>query len=101
MWSQLREERGIEGRDAVWEHPDLMPTSKDLDDPQGFSKRRELLEASDSDVDAALQRLLDGGFDTPAEDPAASGETPEDGSNEDPDNREDGNPSGEGGTPKP
>lgn len=68
LWSQLREERGIEGRDAIWEHPDLMPTSKDLDDPKGFSKRRELLEASDSDVDAALERLLSGGFDTP--DPA-------------------------------
>lgn len=71
LWSQLREERGIEGRDAVWEHPDLMPTAKDLDDPKGFSKRRELLDASDSDVDAALERLLNGGFDTP--DPADDG----------------------------
>lgn len=121
LWAQLREERGIEGRDAIWEHPDLMPTSKDLDDPLGFSKRRELLDASDSDVDAALRRLLEGGFDqdapgTPA-DPAAepSGETrpdaeadssgdaqpdgsPEDGSDaendaENPDNGKDGNAS--------
>ena len=67
LWAHLTEERGIEGRDAVWEHPDLLPTSEDLDDPQGFSKRRQLLEAADSDVDAALKRLLDGGFDTPAE----------------------------------
>ncbi|MDK1359572.1 zinc-dependent metalloprotease [Arthrobacter sp. zg-Y1219] len=73
LWSQLREERGIEGRDSVWEHPDLMPTAKDLDDPKGFSKRRELLDASDSDVDAALERLLNGGFDTPEPD-AADGE---------------------------
>ncbi|WP_181034462.1 zinc-dependent metalloprotease [Arthrobacter sp. 08Y14] len=101
LWSQLREERGIEGRDAVWEHPDLIPTSKDLDDPQGFSKRRELLEASDSDVDAALQRLLDGGFDTPAEDPAGSDETPEDGADEGPGNGEEGNGSDEGEAPKP
>ncbi|MBP3034852.1 zinc-dependent metalloprotease [Arthrobacter sp. zg-ZUI100] len=72
LWSQLREERGIEGRDAVWEHPDLMPTSKDLDDPKGFSKRRELLEASDSDVDAALTRLLNGDFDTPEPDADSS-----------------------------
>ena len=68
LWAHLTEERGIEGRDAVWQHPDLMPTSEDLDDPQGFSKRRELLEAADSDVDAALKRLLEGGFDTPADD---------------------------------
>ena len=67
LWAHLTEERGIEGRDAVWEHPDLLPTSEDLDDPQGFSKRRQLLEAADSDVDAALKRLLEGGFDTPAE----------------------------------
>ena len=76
LWAQLREERGIEGRDAIWEHPDLMPTSKDLDDPQGFSKRRQLLEASDSDVDAALQRLLAGDFDTP---PADTGNSEADG----------------------
>lgn len=68
LWAHLTEERGIEGRDAVWQHPDLMPTSEDLDDPQGFSKRRELLEAADSDVDAALKRLLEGGFDTPDDD---------------------------------
>ena len=52
-------------RDAIWQHPDLMPTSEDLDDPAGFSKRRELLDASDSDVDAALRRLLEGGFNEP------------------------------------
>ncbi|WP_423723816.1 zinc-dependent metalloprotease [Arthrobacter caoxuetaonis] len=63
LWAQLREERGVDGRDAIWQHPDLMPTSRDLDDPEGFSKRRELLDASDSDVDAALRRLLEGGFD--------------------------------------
>ncbi|KAD4060486.1 zinc-dependent metalloprotease [Arthrobacter yangruifuii] len=75
LWAHLTEERGIEGRDAIWQHPDLMPTSEDLDDPKGFSRRRELLEAADSDVDAALKRLLDGGFDTPAE---ASEETASD-----------------------
>ena len=79
LWAQLTTERGIEGRDAIWEHPDLMPTSKDLDDPAGFSKRRELLEASDSDVDAALQRLLEGGFDKPAD----AGDTPDGSGNDD------------------
>ena len=122
LWSQLREERGIEGRDAVWEHPDLMPTSKDLDDPKGFSKRRELLDASDSDVDAALERLLNGGFDTPeddgddtaAGDEAAGGKTdaPEDGPADEagtpdagretdkPEDDGDGTDSGKGGAPQ-
>ncbi|MDP5227191.1 MULTISPECIES: zinc-dependent metalloprotease [Arthrobacter] len=65
LWSTLTEERGAEGRDAVWKHPDLLPTAEDLDDPAGFGKRRELAEASDSEVDDAIAKLLAGGFDEP------------------------------------
>ena len=84
----------------MWEHPDLIPTSKDLDDPQGFSKRRELLDASDSDVDAALQRLLDGGFDTPEE--TAADETAAGGDDStDSDGESDGSEDSDGGTSKP
>ncbi|HEX4431833.1 MAG TPA: zinc-dependent metalloprotease [Frankiaceae bacterium] len=36
LWQALREQRGIEGRDAIWAHPDLLPSSADLDDPAGF-----------------------------------------------------------------
>ncbi|HEU0132605.1 MAG TPA: zinc-dependent metalloprotease [Mycobacteriales bacterium] len=32
----LREQRGPEGRDAVWAHPDLLPTSEDLTDPVDY-----------------------------------------------------------------
>lgn len=42
LWQSLTAARGIEGRDSVWEHPDLMPTSDDLDDPAGFVHRAEL-----------------------------------------------------------
>jgi putative hydrolase len=63
LWATLKEERGIEGRDAIWQHPDLLPTAEDLDDPKGFSGRRKLAEASDTEVDDALQKLLSGGFD--------------------------------------
>jgi hypothetical protein len=66
LWALLKAERGMEGRDAVWHHPDLLPTAEDLEDPQGFSERRKLAEASDSEVDDALQKLLNGGFDEPA-----------------------------------
>jgi hypothetical protein len=74
LWASLKEERGTEGRDAIWHHPDLLPTGEDLDDPQGFSARRKLAEASDTEVDDALQKLLNGGFDEPAEDEKASGD---------------------------
>ena len=65
LWATLKEERGLAGRDAIWHHPDLLPTADDLDDPQGFTKRRQLAEASDSAVDDALQKLLNGGYDKP------------------------------------
>lgn len=42
LWRLLREQRGFEGRDALWEHPDLLPTSDDLDDPQAFVDRRDV-----------------------------------------------------------
>ncbi len=73
LWSLLTEERGIQGRDALWQHPDLLPTAEDLDDPAGFSERRKLIESSDADVDAALQRLLAGGFEQDDDAAAADG----------------------------
>ncbi|BBE23382.1 hydrolase [Arthrobacter sp. MN05-02] len=77
LWSHLTEERGIDGRDALWQHPDLLPTAEDLDDPAGFAGRRKLIESSDADVDAALERLLAGGFEQQGEDSGEdSGETP-------------------------
>lgn len=36
LWSALARERGTDGRDAIWEHPDLLPTADDLDDPEAF-----------------------------------------------------------------
>lgn len=39
LWRTLGEERGVKARDAVWNHPDLMPSADDLDDPKGFARR--------------------------------------------------------------
>ena len=39
LWASLREARGIAGRDALWAHPDLLPSAEDLDDPTGFAQR--------------------------------------------------------------
>ncbi|WP_345380860.1 zinc-dependent metalloprotease [Pseudonocardia yuanmonensis] len=41
LWKLLGDERGIEGRDAVWAHPDLLPDTDDLDDPAAFVHRRD------------------------------------------------------------
>ncbi|CAA9336356.1 MAG: Collagen alpha 1(I) chain precursor [uncultured Friedmanniella sp.] len=59
LWAALRESRGVEGRDAVWAHPDLVPTTADLDDPLGFVAGEGAAEKADEDFDAALAELLD------------------------------------------
>ena len=40
LWRLLGEQRGIAGRDALWAHPDLIPTAEDLDDPAGVRRAR-------------------------------------------------------------
>lgn len=42
LWASLADARGLEGRDALWGHPDMLPTADDLDDPDGFVHREEL-----------------------------------------------------------
>ncbi len=36
LWDGLTAARGVAGRDALWAHPDLLPTADDLDDPAAF-----------------------------------------------------------------
>jgi len=63
LWGSLRSRRGQQARDAVWAHPDLLPTAEDLDDPLGFGEAREGAEGSAAmtgdEFDAALAELLD------------------------------------------
>jgi putative hydrolase len=41
LWAALREARGVDGRDAIWAHSELMPSAEDLDDPAAFVNREE------------------------------------------------------------
>ncbi|MFD7920183.1 zinc-dependent metalloprotease [Streptomyces sp. NPDC059740] len=41
LWASLADARGLDGRDALWEHPDMLPTAEDLDDPDGFVHREQ------------------------------------------------------------
>ncbi|NJP68816.1 zinc-dependent metalloprotease [Streptomyces spiramenti] len=41
LWASLADARGTDGRDALWSHPDLLPTATDLDDPDGFVHREQ------------------------------------------------------------
>ncbi|MFD0889906.1 zinc-dependent metalloprotease, partial [Streptosporangium algeriense] len=46
LWRAIERDRGVDGRDAVWSHPDLMPTADDLDDPEGFVRGEPELDLS-------------------------------------------------------
>jgi putative hydrolase len=68
LWGSLRTRQGIEARDAVWMHPDLLPTAADLDDPLGFREDAVAPEQlTEADFDAGLQKLLDEGGDGPGD----------------------------------
>ncbi len=55
LWAELERVRGVEGRDAVWEHPDLLPGPADLDDPTAFVSGSAI---SDADLDALVSGEL-------------------------------------------
>jgi len=37
LWEALRSHRGTDGRDAVWNHPDMLPSADDFEDPDTFA----------------------------------------------------------------
>src|SRR5215472_18686384 len=45
-WAGLTDARGADGRDALWAHPDLLPTAEDLEDPDSFSRGKPELDIS-------------------------------------------------------
>ena len=77
MWRAVTDAVGVERRDALWAHPDILPTSADLDDPSALIARLTGTAAADSEADdgfdAALEQLLRG--ETPAG-PGEGGDEP-------------------------
>ncbi|KAA9110270.1 zinc-dependent metalloprotease [Microbacterium rhizomatis] len=80
MWRAVTDAVGIAARDALWDYPDLMPTSDDIDDPAALVARLEARARGEEPVrdefDDALDRLLagegDGGIDSPGQDDQGS-----------------------------
>lgn len=73
LWRAITDTVGIERRDDLWSHPDLLPTSADFDNPQHFIERLHAGTplSEDSEFDAALDSLLRGELpDAPHEEPA-------------------------------
>jgi len=69
LWTGVTQARGVDGRDALWAHPDLLPTAEDLANPDGFLRSSDELDISDLE-------------DDPTTEAGETGETEEDGSGE-------------------
>lgn len=55
LWRRLLAAGGIDGRDGVWAHPDLLPDSSDLDSPASFVDR--VVSGGSSEFDDAIAKL--------------------------------------------
>jgi len=68
MWQAVQDAVGAEGRDALWAHPDIIPTDTDIDDPAALVARLLGGTPEPDDIDQALEDLLnDESGDRPTE----------------------------------
>ena len=51
---------GAAERDALWNHPDVMPSPAELANPEDFLTVRRMAQDMDAQMDADLASLLDG-----------------------------------------
>ncbi|MAT17133.1 MAG: hypothetical protein CMF56_01005 [Leifsonia sp.] len=58
MWQKISDAVGADARDALWAHPDVLPTAEDIDDPTALIARLTATEPTEDDVDRAIADLL-------------------------------------------
>ncbi|TIH36954.1 hypothetical protein D4765_09185 [Subtercola vilae] len=54
MWQAVTDAVGAEGRDALWSHPDVVPSSDDIDNPQALVARLLAGEPEPDEMDLAI-----------------------------------------------
>jgi len=72
MWQAVSEAVGDDVRDSLWSHPDLLPTSEDIDNPAALVARLDATARGEEpeldEIDQALEDLLrDDGTERPTE----------------------------------
>ena len=67
LWQRLTDAAGVDARDAVWQHPDLLPSASDLDDPAGFIDH--VIGGDTSGIDKAIADLEKSLRESPDSDP--------------------------------
>jgi len=58
MWRQVGDALGIDKRDSLWDHPDLMPTAEDIVNPAKLIAKLRGENIQSDDFDQALRDLL-------------------------------------------
>jgi putative hydrolase len=58
LWERLTQAAGMDARDGVWQHPDLLPESADLDEPAAFIDR--VIGGDTSGIDQLLAEFEQG-----------------------------------------
>ena len=58
MWQKITDAVGADARDALWQHPDVVPTSDDITDPTALLARLTGGTPEPDDVDQAIEDLL-------------------------------------------
>jgi putative hydrolase len=56
LWERVTQAVGADARDAVWQHPDLLPSAEDLDEPAGFIDR--MIGGDTSGIDDAFDQAI-------------------------------------------
>jgi putative hydrolase len=58
LWKLVGDQHGVEVRDSVWDHAELIPTAEDLDDPLEFAERLASTRKALEDPIAELERTM-------------------------------------------
>jgi putative hydrolase len=67
LWDRLTDAVGVDARDKVWQHPDLLPEAKDLDEPAAFIDRVVGGDTSGIDIEQAIAEFEKGNDDSSEE----------------------------------
>ena len=78
LWQELGRVRGQSGRDAVWAHPDLLPTAADLERPEVFVASTDPVALAAIEQELGSLGLEEGSGEAPGAGPG-DGTGPDDG----------------------
>lgn len=59
LWREIGHRLGNAKRDAIWDHPDLLPTIAEIENPELLFERLGVAAANDDEMDRELRKLLD------------------------------------------